>query len=438
MREYPRQYDVAEGLIYDSFLGDSDEVMFSYFIEGIEKLFRAELGDFKYAAIKGSAKYFRYLEQHAASQNMRFEITGFDIPGRKEIPGRGILKFEDNGLKLRTPLMGYYRLDPGGPNEVIIQFSGTDIRQGELNVYAAYKDMRALDTLLCSLRLLHRTERRSRKVVITSAEHEIKLHPLAWDDIILPEATILDIRLYLESFLNNAGLFSSKGISYKRGVLFAGAPGNGKTMLCKVIACQSGLPFILHTISADPYDSDIDEAFELAQELSPAIICFEDLDLISNSPAALGHLLNKLDGIEAHEGLLVLATTNKPELIDPALRNRPSRFDRVYRIMLPDVSCRARMIRKYFNNSFSVEELEEIVELTEGFSMAYLKELYIYATMLSIDKGEETVSATAALQAVNTLREQMTSSNLPVENEARREMGFSSGFHRHRKRGDRW
>ncbi len=426
MKEYPKQYDVVDGLIYDSFLGDADEVMFSYFIEAVEKIFGADAHAYSCCVIKGLGMYPKQFEPYLTAKKLNYLCKGFDIPRRKEMPARSIVHLEKDGLNLRSPKMAIYRIAADSPSEIFVQFSGTDISRGGVKVFAAYRDFSALKELFERVRDSYRQERRLGKRVMTSSDEEIRTELLEWDDIILPDAQIKDIRLSIDSFLRSGDLFRSRGIPYKRGILFAGAPGNGKTMLCKVIASQSRLPFILHSMNADPYHSDIDHAFEQALELSPSIICFEDLDLISNSPTELGYLLNKLDGIEPLEGILVLATTKKPEDIDPALRNRPSRFDRVYRISLPDDLGREQMLRKYFGNSLGGALLDEVVKLTDGFSMAYLKELFIYTTILSMDRNEEGISEALIFHAAEMLREQMKNSKKPVEDVSRREIGFAS------------
>ncbi len=438
MKEYPKQYDIVDGLIYDSYLGDSDEVMFSYFIEAIEKIFGADVHACNCSVLKGLGMYPKQFERYLIARGLDYVCKGFDIPGRKEMPARSIVHLEKDGLNLRSPKMAFYRIAADSPSEIFIQFSGTDILRGSLTVFAGYRDFNTLKELFEGLRDFYRQERRSGKRVMTSSDEEIKTEPLGWDDIILPEAMAKDIRLSIDSFLNNGDLFRSRGIPYKRGILFTGAPGNGKTMLCKVIASQSGLPFILHSMNAEPYHSDIDDAFEQALELSPSIICFEDLDLISNSPAELGYLLNKLDGIEPLEGVLVLATTNKPEDIDPALRNRPSRFDRVYQIPFPDDHGRKQMLRKYFGNGFEEALLDEVVELTDGFSMAYLKELFIYTTILSMDRNEEGISEALLFHAVEMLREQMKNSKKPLEDASKREIGFVPRMRRRQWPMEEW
>lgn len=426
MKEYSKQYNVVDGLIYDSFLGDSDEVMFSYFIEALEKIFKAETHACSCCVIKGLGMYPKQFERYLTSKGLSYDCKGYDILRRKEMPARSIVHLEKEGLDLRSPKMAFYRIAADSASEIIIQFSGSDISRGRLTVFAAYRDFSALKDLFEGLRDFYRHERRLRKCVITSSDEEVRTEQLCWDDIILPEAMVNDIRLTIDSFLKSGDLFRSRGIPYKRGILFAGAPGNGKTMLCKVIANQSGLPFVMHSLSADPYHSDVDDAFEQALELSPAIICFEDLDLISNSPTRLGYLLNRLDGIESIEGILVLATTNRPEDIDPALRNRPSRFDRVYRIPIPDSLGRKQMLKKYFCDSLEESLLDRIVAITEGFSMAYLKELYIYTTILLMDNGQDSINEALLVHAVKMLREQMKNSKKPVEDISRQEIGFGS------------
>src|SRR5208283_4599961 len=212
-----------------------------------------------------------------------------------------------------------------------------------------------------------------------------------WEDIILPESMYQKIRLTIETFLKSRNIYERLSVPYKRGILFAGSPGNGKTLLCRAIAWQCNLPFIIFPLIEDSSDHDLDRAFELAHDLAPAILCFEDLDSINKTHVTLSYFLNKIDGFEALDGIMLIATTNRPEDIDSALSNRPSRFDSVFRINNPDEDCRYRMLKKYFNDTIDDGVLMDLVARTQGFSMAYLKELYLLSAMIAVDGGTERI-----------------------------------------------
>ena len=204
----------------------------------------------------------------------------------------------------------------------------------------------------------------------------------------MPVALKKDIRSSIESFFDGEAMYRKLAIPYKRGLLFSGPPGNGKTMLLKVIAASyPQWKFIYFKDDPHKDNDDIDDVFDLAKDMGQSIICFEDLDTLFRRSITLSHFLNKIDGFEDQHGMMIVATTNHPEDIDPALTSRPSRFDRVYTIGNPDYDCRRALLGRYFEKCCSVEYLETIANSTDSFSMAYLRELYISSSMTPSAKG---------------------------------------------------
>ena len=124
--------------------------------------------------------------------------------------------------------------------------------------------------------------------------------------------------------------------------------------------------------------------------------------------------LNELDGFAANTGIVALATTNHPERLDPAILDRPSRFDRKYPFDLPELAERKAYIAMW-NASLqpavrlSDESVHKLSELTEGFSFAYLKELFLSSMMRWISRTQEGTMEEAMIAQVNTLRDQMVS-----------------------------
>ena len=242
--------------------------------------------------------------------------------------------------------------------------------------------------------------------------------------VILPENLHRKIRISVESFLNGRHIYERLSIPYKRGILFAGAPGNGKTMLCKAIAWESNLPFIIFQIRHGESEFGLDDAFTLANEMSPSILCLEDIDFLKKTSISMSYFLNKIDGFETLNGVLILATTNKPEEIDVALSNRPSRFDSVFRISNPDEQCRFRMLKRYFQNTFDDNTLEDIVSKTKEFTMAYLKELYLLSAMISVNRRADIISIDDVNEALEILKKQILTGNKPLDDE-REFVGFN-------------
>ncbi|AMU87209.1 MULTISPECIES: AAA family ATPase [Dehalococcoides] len=177
----------------------------------------------------------------------------------------------------------------------------------------------------------------------------------SWDSIILEESVKDDIYLNSVQFLKQQDRLSRLGIPKKRGLLLAGEPGTGKTIVCK--ALMSGAKDIT-CITTDCYQLReawyVDELYEIARELSPSIVFIEDLDLIGKSRDEYGNeaatplsaLLAALDGLETNLGVVTIATTNFLDSLDNALIRRPSRFDRVITLKRPDLSQRQEIINR--------------------------------------------------------------------------------------------
>ncbi len=209
---------------------------------------------------------------------------------------------------------------------------------------------------------------------------------LRWDDIILPGGTVGEIRADIESFFANSGLYKKMRLPYKRGIILTGSPGNGKTLLCRVIASNfRDIPFAVVQADKNMDNGELDFLYSCFSNREGAIICIEDLDTIfEKGRITLSAFLNILDGIKPGYGILTIATTNNPGRIDPALTRRPSRFDRKWVIREPDEEGRRRLLRLYFRDDVSDVMVQEIAAKTDGWSAAYLKELFITAGFISV------------------------------------------------------
>jgi AAA+ superfamily predicted ATPase len=198
-----------------------------------------------------------------------------------------------------------------------------------------------------------------------------------WDDLFLPTDIKVELRNLVENFLKSKDFYLSNNIPWKRGLLLFGKPGNGKTSIIRTIISMYNFKPV--TIAATANDDAVQEAFRYAEEQSPSLLYFEDLDSLLEKNVDASSFLNLMDGISAKNGLLVVATANEVKKLKANITDRPSRFDRKIEIPLPDSEMAYIYLRKWFNNLISPAQCKELAKYAEKykFSYAYLKDLYI-------------------------------------------------------------
>ncbi|HIK18892.1 MAG TPA: ATP-dependent zinc metalloprotease FtsH [Leptolyngbyaceae cyanobacterium M33_DOE_097] len=213
-------------------------------------------------------------------------------------------------------------------------------------------------------------------------------------------------------FLKNAGKYTRLGAKIPKGVLLVGPPGTGKTLLAKAIAGEAGVPFF--SISGSEFielfvgvgASRVRDLFEQAKQQAPCIVFIDELDALGKSRAGSGgfyggndereqtlnQLLTEMDGFEANTGVILLAATNRPEVLDPALR-RPGRFDRQVVVDRPDKIGRAAILKVHAQNVKLADDvdLDKIAVRTPGFVGADLANLVNEAALMAARNNREAV-----------------------------------------------
>ena len=208
-------------------------------------------------------------------------------------------------------------------------------------------------------------------------------------------------------FLKAPGKFSKLGAKIPHGVLLVGPPGTGKTLLAKAVAGEAGVPFF--SISGSDFvemyvgvgASRVRDLFETARKHPASIIFIDEIDAVGrHSGAGLGgghdereqtlnQLLVEMDGFGSHEGIIVIAATNRPDILDPALL-RPGRFDRQITVNYPDIKGREEILKVHAKNKPFEENVDfaAVAKTTAGFTGADLANLLNEAALLSARRGK--------------------------------------------------
>jgi cell division protease FtsH len=218
-----------------------------------------------------------------------------------------------------------------------------------------------------------------------------------FEDIVLSQEIMAEIEDNIIDFFKDRETYIQNGLPRKRGIILYGQPGTGKTLLGKILCSQIECTFIWVTPSKISLPIEVSHLFEMARELSPTIIFMEDLDFYASNRSEygggnvriLGEILNQMDGFEENGDVVVVATTNDIESIEPALKDRPSRFDRVLELKPPDLSGRKKLLKKLLPNQDGVDEiLEKVAQRIDGFNGAQIHELVILAKKEALKLGD--------------------------------------------------
>ena len=228
----------------------------------------------------------------------------------------------------------------------------------------------------------------------------VEVPNVKWDDIGGLEEVKQQLKEVVEWPLKYPDVFERMGIKPPKGVLLYGPPGTGKTLLAKAVANESGANFIsikgpeLLSKWLGESERRLRETFKRAKQVAPCIIFFDEIDAITSTRGIkstetlntlVSQLLTEMSGIEEVEGVVVLAATNRPDLIDLSLL-RPGRFDRQIYVPTPDEKARLEILRVHTKKMPLAKDvrLEEIAKITQGYSGADLEALCREAAMIAL------------------------------------------------------
>ena len=215
----------------------------------------------------------------------------------------------------------------------------------------------------------------------------------------------------LIDFLKNPKKFQKLGARIPKGVLLVGPPGTGKTLLAKAVAGEANVPF--YFISGSDFvelfvgigASRVRDMFRQAKQNAPCLVFIDEIDAVGRQRGTglggghdereqtLNQLLTEMDGFGANEGIIIIAATNRPDVLDPALL-RPGRFDRQVTVNLPDVKGREEILAVHARNKVFAPsvKLSNIAKRTVGFSGADLENLLNEAALLAVRRNKEEIT----------------------------------------------
>jgi hypothetical protein len=236
------------------------------------------------------------------------------------------------------------------------------------------------------------------------------LEPVARDQIILPDGLLDVIELHTVEFARHAAALREAGRHLRRGLLLHGPPGTGKTLSTTyLISRLQGRTVVILTGAALGLVGD---ACAIARDLQPAMVILEDVDLVAQERTAMGfgatsllfRLLNEMDGIGEDADVIFVMTTNRADLLEPALATRPGRVDQAVNFPLPDADARSRLLDLFGRGlELALSDREAIVAETDGVSPAFLRELVRKAALHAARAGSSRVEDPHFREALDLL-----------------------------------
>ncbi|MEM3692981.1 MAG: CDC48 family AAA ATPase [Candidatus Bathyarchaeia archaeon] len=348
-------------------------------------------------ALRRPGRFDREIEIGIPDKNGRLEIL--------QIHTRGMPLAEDVNLKQLA--------------EITHGYTGADVaalcREAAMKALRRYMPEIDPDAQIIPHEILEKMEVRMedflgayREVTPTALrEVEIEVPTVRWEDIGGLEDVKQALREAVEWPLKRPDIFKRMGIKPPKGVLLYGPPGCGKTLLARAVATESEANFIavkgpeVYSKWVGESERAIREIFRKARMAAPSIVFLDELDALAPARGVgyadsgvtervVSQLLTELDGLTALENVLVLAATNRPDILDPALL-RPGRFDRLIYIPAPDEKTRLEILRLYTKSMPLAKDvnLEELAAASKGFSGADIETLCREAAMNALRKNPD-------------------------------------------------
>ena len=246
-------------------------------------------------------------------------------------------------------------------------------------------------------------DRNNLEVEVIGGENIIYRRDLDWDDLFLPEYDKDQIKFAVEGFLSSKHIYEKHKVTWKKGLVFWGSRGTGKTSTLKIIMSQyPELKPVTIQAGHNAMDEILDEAFSYAVDHSPALLYFEDLQELLQE-IDISHFLQLLDGVDSKNGLLVIATGNNFNSLEDNIISRPRRFDKKFEFKLPDKDMSKLYLKKWFGQTLNNDQYNKIIKKTHRakFTYAHLQEIYFSSVFLAIKNNRDDPNEDDILKALD-------------------------------------
>ncbi len=371
----------------------------------------------------GAASVQVYLESSAEPQKLQWESCQTDVKSWEEIPINAVFLLSHDDV----PFVAAVTNENGYSSGYDFDDSGDETHSSRTNIHlqilaVAQDQCHRIRDFLLELAVQNSVYRR-RKIIVRASEKRgqsvaiefASLTQVPRERVILPEQIFEIVHRAAMKQLDLEDVLRRAGHRTRTAVLLHGPPGTGKTLLLKhlVGTRDDTTTIMLHGFRRGL----VREAFRLARYCQPSIVLIEDVDLIAvrrqrstRGTSLLHELLDELDGLAPESRTVVLMTTNRPDVLEPALASRPGRISQAIEIPLPDAECRLRTLRLFTANlDVTGVELSDWVSRTEGASPAFLEELIRRAILFAVDRPQPELSGFAATARTSITDEDLSS-----------------------------
>jgi energy-coupling factor transporter ATP-binding protein EcfA2 len=349
----------------------------------------------------------------------RFGLAELTAPASAHVPlpEPGTPEYEDISIGERRVLCvaaGLWLLRDGDePLALMLKRFEGGPHHVEFGLDAMARDRALAERLLAELRELMEAHNvyRGRVLELTRApgpgvaQISVRsLPPVRRDQIVLADGVLERIERHTAGFTEHAEALRRAGRHIKRGLLLHGPPGTGKTLTVMYLAGL--MPDRTVVVLTGQGLGSVSSAFDLARRLAPAMVVLEDVDLVARERGAyvastvLFDLLNEMDGLDGDSDVVSVLTTNRADLLEPALASRPGRIDLAVELPLPGAPERERLLELYSEGmELRLADRARLVQSMEGASPAFVRELLRRAVLLGAERGDGAVLDDGLLQA---------------------------------------